>query len=926
MPTLEEFRYLVEADMLATRGNSLDRLKVLINHLNIARLEVPVDRQRTESVEIAIAFYILGRFEADGSFAPAGHVVLPWCRQVVRLASAGEESVSTGCASDSGPLVSIDMLIDEPIKGEGHRKLYNAVQRWWEESVDCKRGALKFALPWPECARIVSLPPGAFSARLSVLRPEHHDEHNGLPDRLRAVVNRVLLARANSSSGLGVVVGVGVGASAPAADSISGSMDRTRDVVAELASVALRSPAQPLGRCRDERCPRRSGKCECTELSQGLCSLWQDLRCLALPTPGELAADEVLFMLRNAAPQDGQRQPESRIQTVRYEWFPSQLIALEDRFKERFEGKADDLVGELGTCANDVLASLRGDAESKDAVYEALLFVMCGAELTRDERNHRLLVLKALWSGFSVEGLRETTSAWGIQVDSVWGRCRDQLEGGRFPLDLALSNSTMDSGATEVVVGWAGDSRVGAMRLCGERQAGPGSRYPARLLLAEKIALSPSFNRGVLFVPWTAPIAGPETTGEFSAFGLAMIACGDNRTDVTRAALVAKNFGGVIHTALLNWQQQRLFDVHDERGVEGVDKVQGAILDVLSLSGRVADSRDDSNGDGGGTRLEFSLYGRATPFVVQFQAGARPAEFHQYYAKMLAGVGRAGEEAGFQVMQSILGHEGARVAAGAGSWLDLLASGSASPTQHQTARWMLQSSLDYWVLYADPGAQAFASSHFPRLWHEGGPSEVAAWVSDVTSFAWRVFLRKRLAREFDSRALANVPEAGGLLAELTEGAPALVDVRNEPNVRFVERRLSGLGTLDRATEFEASLVRWVVAALENAFKHTRPQRPEDEESQRDVAGELLWLRSWQSQHTGEPIAFEIRCDSSGSQVAVSNSINGVSDREQARYGGTRLTLDVVARHMKGTLSKWGREDDRFVAEMALPLRRLVRGY
>ena len=74
MPGITEFRHVVESEILAVGGSGIDRLKCLIEFLNIARLSIA-----EKSVEIVLAFFILGKVE-EGEFRTHGQVVLPCCR------------------------------------------------------------------------------------------------------------------------------------------------------------------------------------------------------------------------------------------------------------------------------------------------------------------------------------------------------------------------------------------------------------------------------------------------------------------------------------------------------------------------------------------------------------------------------------------------------------------------------------------------------------------------------------------------------------------------------------------------------------------------------------------------------------------------------------------------------------------------------
>ena len=169
MPSLDRFCAFVESEILSTPGNSLDRLKILINHLNIATIELPAvgSPEPPEAADVALAFYVLGRFDPDGSFAPLGDVVLPWCRQQPRELGAPVGGPEPGGTARLLPVssarhdqrhIDVEMLSAvesswPSCRGEGHGRLYESVEQWWRSLTfrldQPDSTGIQLELPWP---------------------------------------------------------------------------------------------------------------------------------------------------------------------------------------------------------------------------------------------------------------------------------------------------------------------------------------------------------------------------------------------------------------------------------------------------------------------------------------------------------------------------------------------------------------------------------------------------------------------------------------------------------------------------------------------------------------------------------------------------------------------------------------------------------
>lgn len=616
MLSIDQFQHIVEADLRTMYGRREDRLKALFNHLNTACFNF-VDKQ----ININLAFFLFGRRIGE-VFIPTGEVVLPWCRLLPSV-----PKLTSNKLKNQFILVNIHQKEDSDIQGEGHRVLYLIVKDWWSKHISLPN------LPWPESENISKID---ISPLLYIIRNDK-TKSNDLPYRVQNTLS--ILFESIEAEGVCVLACFALDAK-PSQDIVI----NLRKSLQYLVSLALQAPEKPITANNNDL------------VSLGLNRLWLDLRAYASKEKRSLNADDVLFVMRTLP----QISFDSTIkQRGIFSWFPQQFNEMRNRLYNYFRnvspyehllrcawfiGKNQDMTNRIPieNAFLDLWKALR-DGSQDDCPRDIKdLWSFCKTHKIED------VTLNDIWEHANI--LSHEALNYSYDFDKFWNICEHILATNTSPLDLALSNSTMDTGATEIIMNWESDKRVSLLKFAKESTA-EDDVYPAKLLLVETALFKPGFSSpGALFAPIVAPVQDPEADGEVPAFGLVII--GSELVEPSIAIQIIRRHSCAIHNALLRKNQESLQKVlvsTSRSEISPVHSLKSLLEDtalvaanVISFSSRLRSIsfnvpslpvKDDQH------LLELDIYRRTKGCLrISHDISSIPSPFHRSYAEMISGI------------------------------------------------------------------------------------------------------------------------------------------------------------------------------------------------------------------------------------------------------------------------------------------------
>jgi hypothetical protein len=954
MTSIGDFRILLEGELLRTRGNVLDKLKRLLNHLNIARLRVPAARNGSSSIEVLLSLLVVGRLRGDGSFQPHGDIVLPWCRQRPwHHQDAERDSPITPPVIESDAVL-VQMIDDvvRPIFGEGHGILYAALEKWWSL-------AARVPMPWPHPTlrpsvrapllmnlRSCQILPVARQAIRHTIGPHPTGLHGA-----RAILFHFVPAPPGSAlhtlSGItnghtpGTLVCLVLQQDTSVARAVSGPLSRLLET---LGGIAMATHAEPASAC--DECDAFQGKDHCDPLARALCTLHEDLNSNALRSTyshhyPRLEVDDLLIARRDV-------QYPARKQRVRYLCFPRQFVAMRRRLLARLseihpvehvlrcacliaKTQGAQRPGESQQAAETRRAStvtVLGNAVARliaaDATPNlvpkkrtlALELPPRAADLVQWalELGTRAGTLDKIWTAPSTLFANSTDPG---QADVLFANCQRILLETSFPLNLALTNSLMNGSSFELVREWLAESRVRDLKLTDEPTQDEEG-YPIDLLLTELVIFSRRFAQGVLYVPWVAPVQGPREEGELPAFGIVMVAtpyshAADNSAaglDVTRAAAIIDSYGSLIHSALLTGLANEGHDVSAEGHIES------SIITALSLSGRCAPTPHGA----GNVLLAFDPY-RDSSRRFRQAFYDQPAAFHVAFARLLDAASRSGSIQQFRTIQNVLKHEISRAVTAMRTATEALCADSLPPPSRSIAHQMVDGAfieLATWLEYR------YVPGH-PSPWTPNNLGRsVRQYLLDVTKLELESFVATFISR-MENLKLFDVPAADAsealLLLHAVKGANDRVfEIRATESCRFLGFPPPGpagsalaMMTSGAATEH---LARWLMAAVQNALKHDAPATSFE-------VGFLPCLRSlreWAEARAGRwPIQVGLESVAHGRARETVLFVHNRCERAPLVSGGTKLTLESIGGLLGGSVTfDFDPSEHVWLTELRLP--------
>lgn len=614
---LEEFINTVKLSVLTNPTYGLERLKVVQNHWNTARLEV-----EGQKYNVCLAFYVLGSCEEKQFY---GQVVLPWCRPL----SASGNDTDRKKETQKTNFITVDILRHcsrQPTRhtlGEGHARLYDSISKWWKGlELQVPGGMRKVtapSLPWPHKAKsslaLVKNPTsrlwrephiflrsgithssgvpnkileeGTILHLIPVSVSEHgvdtqgrHIERPHRPDVLFGLLLQQVLAENNT---------------VPNEHAYTDICKKIEDAVTQTVHYAMLTPLE----CEVEI---HSHGVE-LNLSAALERLWKDLYRYAAMEGQHLHAQDILFIMRHAKAETGLGNIPKR---VRFEFFDLQLKAVKRHVEKLNEDDGGILMHLLRKAMQ--IAEKRFGAE-RVTVLRALQEYTDTMGISRD-------IVKEIFDTAlekSSSDLSKITKLYGIDgrahVEHIWELIRNNLR-LPFPLYSALSNSTMDTNAVEDVMNWPEDGRVLPDSLSlGNRE--DKEAYPAPLLITELVSFSKNILSDLLYIPIVAPVyhtysndSELPTVSEPPAFGVVMVS--SSLIEPSLARIIVKAHSGIIHEAIVldtlrnvlketelkKWEGETR-QVSPDTAPPSVEKITEGIKDFIvslySLSGRLTD-------------------------------------------------------------------------------------------------------------------------------------------------------------------------------------------------------------------------------------------------------------------------------------------------------------------------------------------------
>ena len=583
---LRELRTWLETRILSARGTGIDRLKTLIDSLTIARFNGD-----EATYEIVLAFFALGY---GGKFV--GEVVLPWCRRTRMPPEPADTPESrfipVAILRDDSHLPAKAQQFCFAVHGEGQSTLYQELAQWWSSRTlrPLSKTSCETALPWPAAP----VPPWPRDHGWFEIKGE---DTAAIPGRVSqgnlALLIPVTTSQINPNNPdtlVGVVLSVPTWKEE--------DLQFLQHAIEELTRLAARGDVTPPHWDPDEidlstpgapvaAVPTLPGGEGPRFTKAALHRLWDDLRVYA--ADGTLAADRFLVIIRHTEVTDGVDQLKDR---ARFVFFQQQWLDMKARLQKWLRDQKYGLTEHLLRCAA-VLMFQHKDSASE--VLEALadyfgLTPLASLSETANEPFERRL--EDAWAPhdrtrlYSDAAGKASTSS-NEEFYSLWRSITTALTRVSFPLDVVLSNSSMDSACPELVGGWAADPRLTSTPLKYQTE-GLERVYPAHLLLAEVAAFDVAFNRdGVLYLPMVAPAIDAPNEDVPPAFAVVMLVGSD--VDPVVAARIVQDHAPAVHQAVLS----DLFDtttselVHAKTEETMLRVVRQGIVSALSLSTRV---------------------------------------------------------------------------------------------------------------------------------------------------------------------------------------------------------------------------------------------------------------------------------------------------------------------------------------------------